>query len=127
MLPLVPTVDAIPALDVVDAIAAADIRVAIEVVIHVDVDVTAAPAATPTPAAAPRSAHGPTNTERDRTRSDDCARRWRIVDRRIGIRRRAINNSRIVGRHVNHFRVCLLDHNHLLAFDRLHLDFLLLV
>jgi hypothetical protein len=115
------------AADVIHAIAAADVCIAIEVVVHVDVDIAASPAATPTPTAAPRSAHGQTDAKRDCACCNHCSRRWWIVNWWIRISRCAVYNRRVIGRHVNNFRIRLFDHNHFLALNDLRLHFLLLV
>ena len=112
----------------VRAIAALNVRIAVEVVVHVYVDVVATPTTTPAPTTAtPRRAHGQTDTERNRARRNDSACRGWVINWRIWISRRAVNNGGIVRRHVNNLRVRLFDHNHFFAFDHLGLNYLLLV
>jgi hypothetical protein len=121
-------IDTVTALNVVNAVTPANIRVAVEIVIHVYVDVVATPTGSPAPAAAPCSTHRNANTERDRARGDYGTRRVsRVIDRRIWINRRAIDNRRVIGRHVNDLWVSLLNHDDSFVFYDLGFDFLLLV
>jgi hypothetical protein len=89
----------------IGAVAALDIGVAVEIVIHVDVDVTAAPTTAPAPAAAPGRAHRDTDAEGYSARCYNCSGSVvrRVVDRRIGISRRAVDDSGVIGRHIHHF------------------------
>jgi hypothetical protein len=107
------------------AIATINVGVAIKVVVDVDVDVVVSPAATPAPATTPCRSHSNTNTERDRHPCGVISSRW-IVDRRVGIHWGTVYHDRVVSRNVDYFGTGLLDHNHLLAFDYLGFDFLLL-
>ena len=109
-------------IDVVDVLS---VTVVDEVVVVIDIDVVAAaPPAVVAPAAAPRRTHRDSHTERDRH-----ARRvitwWRISDWGIGIHRRAVYYDRVIARHVNNLRVCLLNHDDLFALDDLGLHLLL--
>jgi hypothetical protein len=90
-------------------------------VVNVDVDVVVAPATTPAPA--PIS---PGGTDRNASAERQQSISRRVVDRRIRIGRRAIDHGRVVRGDVNDLRIGLLNHNHVLAFDRLAFHFLLL-
>ena len=91
-------------------------------VVNVDVDVAVTPATTPAPA--PTSPGG-TDRNPGAERQQSISRR--IVHRRIRIgRRRTIDHGRVVRRDVNDLRISLLNHDHVLAFDRLAFHFLLL-
>ena len=94
------------------------------VVIYVDV-VVASPPGSIAPAAAPERAHRDADAEPDRDTGSVVARGW-IVDRRIRINRRAVNDDGVVGRDVDHLRIGLLDDDDLSAFDDLSRDLLLL-
>ncbi len=113
---------------VVDPVTALDVRVAVEVVIHVDIDVVATPAATPTPATAPPcGTHRNTDSKGDCTRGNHSSCRIRrIVNRRIRIGRRAVNDCGIVAGHIDDLWIRLLDDDHLLVLHRLRLDLELL-
>ena len=78
-------------------------------VVHVDVDAAVAPSRAVAPAAAaPERAHRDAHAEPDR---DTCrvVADGRVVDRRIGINRRAVDDDGVIGRDVNHLRIGLLD------------------
>jgi hypothetical protein len=127
VLPLVSAVNAVAPLNVVP-ITTVDIRVAVEVVIVVDVDVVAAPTTAPAPTATPGSADRHADPKRDRTRRNHGSGRiWWIVNRWIGINRRTVHDSRVVRRHIDHLRIRLFDHDHLLIRNGLCFDVLLLV
>ncbi len=111
-------------------IAPVDVCIAVgivdEVVVVLDVDiVVAAPSAAVPPATTKGCSHGHADAERDRHTRRIIAGRW-IGNRRIRIRGGSVYNSRIVARNVDNFRAGLLHHNHLLAFDHLGFDLLLL-
>jgi len=90
-------------------------------VVDVDVDVAVPPATTPAPASiSPSGSDRYSSAERQQSISR------RVVDRRIRIGRRTIDHGRVVGGDVNDLRIGLLNHNHVLAFDRLAFHFLLL-
>ena len=122
MLPFITTAN-------IGAVTAADVGVADKVVVVVDVDVVVAPAAAPAPAAsAPRSSHRPANSERDRACSNDCTCRIRrIVNRRIRIDWRAIDNRGRIRRHIDDIWISLLDDDHRLFLNDLCLYSLLRV
>jgi len=112
----------------VRTVTAADVGIAVEVVVPVDVHVTASPTTAPAPTAAPRGAHGHTNPERDGACGYHPARGVRrVVNRWIGIRRRAIDVHRIIGGYVDHLGTRLFNYDYLLALYNLGLHFLLLV
>jgi hypothetical protein len=115
----------VAATDVV-AVTSVDVRVAIEVVVAVDVDsIVAAPTATPPPTSAPERPHGDANAERD-CHPCGVVPRWRIVNGRVRVKWRTVHIHGIVRRHVNHLRICLLNHDHAVAFDNFGLHLLLL-
>src|SRR5580704_14122530 len=87
---------------------AANVRVAIEIVMMVDVDVIATPARATTPTTAPECAHHDPNAERQEQAACVVTGR-RIVNRWIGVNRRAVHNNRIVGRDVYHLGIGLFD------------------
>jgi hypothetical protein len=90
-------------------------------VVVVNVDVAVTPATTPAPAPiSPGRSDRNSSAERKQSISS------RVVHRRIRIGRRAIDNGRVVRGDVNNFRIGLLNHDHVLAFDRLAFHFLLL-
>jgi hypothetical protein len=75
----------------------------------------------------PRGADRQADAERDRAGRDDGARRnRRIVDRRVGVDRRAVDDYRVVGRNIDDLRVRRLDDDDRLLLDDLRLDRLLL-
>src|SRR5438094_348352 len=81
----------------------------------------APPATTPAPAAiSPGGSGRNSSAERQKPISR------RVVHRRIRIGRRAIDHGRVVRGDVNDLRIGLLNHDHVLAFDRLTFHFLLL-
>ena len=84
--------------------------------------VIAAPSATVTPTSvSPGGPDGNSGAERKQSISR------RVDDRRIGINRRcSIDDHWIVGGNVNNLRIGLLNHDDVLAFDRLGFHFLLL-
>jgi hypothetical protein len=105
--------------------AVAYVGVAIEIVVAVDGDVVASPTSSTAPTAAPERPHRDADAEGN---SQAC---WvipcrRIVDGRVRIDRRAVNNHRIVGGHVHHLRIGLFDNDDTLVFDDLGFYFLLL-
>ena len=99
------------------------VLVVIVYVLVVDVDVDVAMAPTTTPAPAPIS---PGSSDRNSSAERQKPISRRVVHRRIRIDRRAIDHGRVVRRDVNDLRIGLLNHNHVLAFDRLAFHFLLL-
>jgi hypothetical protein len=108
------------------AVATADIRIAIEIVVVIDVDViVAAPAAAPTPAAAPERPHHHANAKRNRYSCGIVSRRW-IINRRVGIDRRAVHDDGIIRRDINDLWISLFDHDHTLALDDFGFHLLLL-
>ena len=128
VLPLTATdIRAIATLNVVYTVATANVGIAIEVVVDVDVDIAASPTTAPTPTTAPRGSHGHTDAEGNCTGGNDRSRRWWVVNRRIWICGRTIDNSRVVRRNVNNLRIRLLDHDHFFALNGLGHNFLLLV
>jgi hypothetical protein len=91
-------------------------------VVVVDVDVALPPSATVTPAS---TTPGCSDRNSSAERQHSISRR--VGHRRIRIgRRRTIDHGWIVGGNVNDFRIGLLNHDHVLAFDRLVFNFLLL-
>jgi hypothetical protein len=90
-------------------------------VVDVDVDVAVSPSTTPAPApTSPGGADRNPGAERQKSISR------RVVDRRIRIDRRTIDHGRVVRGDVNDLRIGQLNHDHILAFDRLAFHFLLL-
>ncbi len=107
-------------------VAAVYIAVAVEIIIIVDGDVVvAAPTAAISPTPAPRSSHGETNSKGNRHACCIVSGRG-IVNGRIGVNCRAVDEGRIVSGNVNNFRVGLLDYDDLLRFNNFCFDFLLL-
>lgn len=101
------------------AVAAVDIAVAVEIVIVVDRYVVVA---APTAAPAPTSVNGCSNHHSDAkgNRHSRCIiSRRRVVDWRVGIRRGAINDYRVIAGNVDNLRIGLLNHNDTLAFHNL--------
>jgi hypothetical protein len=96
------------------------------VVIYVYVVVSAPPAVATPSAASPSRPNRQPNTE-GYSRACDISARGRIVDRRIWIYGRAVNNRGIVTGHVHNIRFALLDDDHLLALDYLGFHLHLLV
>jgi hypothetical protein len=117
----------IPTIDVV-TVPTIDIRVAIVVVIVVDRDVvvtTTPPTATVAPTSTHRCSHGQSDSEGDRHPGRVVARR-RIVDRRIGVRGRAVYDSRVIGWNVDNLWIRLFDNDDLLGFNNFRFYLLLL-
>ena len=109
--------------------ASAHVRVVVdlvEVVVDVDVDVvaSAAPAAAAAGAAPDGRAHHDAEAERDER---GPGRIRRVVDRRIRVDRRPVDDRRAVRRHVDDLGVRRLDDDDCLSLDDLRLDLLLLV
>src|SRR6185295_11664264 len=94
-----------------------------EVVSSVYVDAAATPAAAPAPTAAPGGADCQANAKRNCAGREDCTGSvvWRIPDRWIRITHWSPDIRRIVGRHIDHLRIGLFDHDHLLVLDCLFL------
>ena len=113
----------------VRAVAALNVGVTVEVVVHVDIDIAASPTGTPAPATtAPGGADSHTDAKRDRAcRDHSTGGIRRIVNRRVGIIRVAINNLWVVGRHIHYLWTGLFDDNDALAFHHPGLYGLLLV
>src|SRR5262245_3085930 len=113
VLPFVTSIaDAGTAADV-GAISATEVGIAVEIIVYVDINVVMSPPTAPAPAAAPRSSHCHTDTKGDGASGDHCPGRvGRVVNRGIRIRRRSINDCRIIAWHINHLRVCLFHHNY---------------
>src|SRR6201981_3563268 len=105
-------------------VATIDVRVAIEIVVDVDVDVVTSPPAAPSPAAAPERTHHHAYSEGNRHSSGVVAPSG-IVERVVRVDGRAVHHHRIVGRHIHHFWICLLDYDHLFALDDFSLNLLL--
>jgi hypothetical protein len=107
------------------AVAAVYVRIAVKVVVIVDCDVVvAAPPATPAPASTPCRSHRQPHTKRYRHTSSVVAG-WRVVDWRIRVYRRAIDDSRVVARHIHNLGISLLNDDNLLRFHNFCFDFLL--
>jgi hypothetical protein len=122
---VLPFVTCIPCSGITGAIAACvvDVCGAVKTVVPVDVYVAAAPSATPTPAATERGAHCNADAKRERARSNDSAGgNRRVVDRRIRISRRTINNRRVIGWHIHYLWLRLLNYDYALALYNLGLD-----
>jgi hypothetical protein len=104
------------------------IIVPVKIIVVVDVDVAAVPIAI-APVAAP-GAPG-SGTQRD-SRAPCQSRAWHVTRIGIGIirvfnRSRSIDHGRVVGRHIDDVRVCLLNFDYLLsAGDCLGLHYRLL-
>jgi hypothetical protein len=106
----------IPALDIVLLVVVIYVFV---VVVDVDIAVTPATSVTPTPIS-------PGGTDRNSSAERQQSISRRVVHRWIGIGRRTIYHRGIIRRDVNDLRVGLLNHDHVLAFDRFTFHFLLL-
>ena len=121
--------DATDSPDATDATDATYTAGAHEIVSSVDVYAAAAPATTPAPAAAPGGADRQTHAKRNRRGAKICAGPviGRIPDTRIGITHWSPDISGIVGGHIDHLRIRLLDHDYLLVLDGLFFDLLLVI
>jgi hypothetical protein len=107
------------------AVSVSDIGVAVEVVVAVDGNVViSAPPAAPSPTPAPESAHRYAHAEGNR-HSGGVVSPSGIIERVVGIDGRTVHHHRIVGRHIDHLWVRLLDYDHGLVLDDFGLDFLL--
>lgn len=100
---------AVTAVDIVTGVSVVDVGV-----VNVDIAVVT-PATIITPAASPGRSQEKAGSK-CQPHSRDISR---VRNRRVGISRLAINHNRIIGRNVNHIRLCLFDDDHLLAFDGL--------
>jgi hypothetical protein len=96
-----------------------------EIIAVVDIDAVAAPATTPAPAATPKRSHHDSDAKRDRDAGSIVTPR-RIVNRRIGINGRPVDDDRIVRRYVHHLRIGLFDHDDAFVFYDLGFHRLLL-
>jgi hypothetical protein len=104
---------------------AVDIRVPVKTVIYIDVNIIASPTGVPSPAATtPEGAHRKACTPRNRSARVIAGRR--IINRRIWINRRTVNDDRIVARYVDNFRIRLLNNNNLFFLNHLGFHFHLL-
>jgi len=108
----------------VATVPAIDIAVPAEIVVVIDVDVVATPTASPSPSTTPERSHHHANTEGDRHPRRVIAP-GRVIDGRIWINRRTINDNRIIRRHVQDFRAGRLNDDDVLLLDDLRFDFLL--
>ena len=116
MLCVVLPVVALAAIDVVGLVV-----VIYVLVVPVNINVAVTPAAAPTPTPAPsRSEREPCTP--GQTHSGVVTRIFIGIVRVLGF---AINHDRIVRRDIDHLRISLLNHDHLLAALCLGLDFLL--
>jgi hypothetical protein len=89
------------------------VRVVYVLVGDVVVDFTATPSTTPSPAATPSRSEGHTGSEGKNTVAG------RVINGRVRVDRRTIDDGRVVGGNVNHLGISLLNHDHLFAIDRL--------
>ena len=106
--------------------ARADVRVAVEVVVVVDIDIiVAAPSAAPTPTATPKGPHHDADTKGN-CYSRGVVSRRRIIDGRVRVYRRTVDDDGIIRRHIYDLRIRLLDHDHTLVLDGLGFHLLLL-
>jgi hypothetical protein len=93
------------------------IRVVHKCVIIINIYIiVAAPSAITAPSAAPSRAYRHTNTEGNGHAGGVIARRW-VVDRRVRIYRRAVNNRGIITGNIDNVRFGLLYYDYLLALD----------
>src|SRR5215831_16595221 len=93
------------------------INISIEAVVVIDGDVvvSAVPSTVVAPSPRPHRSHGYSDAEREcHAPGHSPSARWRrwVVNGRIWIGRRTINDHRIVGRHLDHLRVRLLNNDH---------------
>jgi hypothetical protein len=106
---------------------AADARadaIPIEAVVVVDINAATAPAATPAVTSTPPGSHQDSRAEGEGGACRVVA--GRIGDRGIGIHRRTVYRFRLILRHVYHFRIGRLHHDHALVFDNSGIHCLLL-
>ena len=95
-----------------------DIRVVIVadvVVVDINVDVAVSPPAVVTPTAVVVRTDGEPDPKGDRN-ARSVITGWRVVNRRIGVDGRSINDHGIIGRHVNDLWIGLLNDNYGLRF-----------
>jgi hypothetical protein len=95
-----------------------DIRVVVVayvIIVDVDVDVAASPATVIAPTAAVIGTDGKSDPEGDRNARSVITGR-RVVNRRIGVDGRSVNDHGIIGRHINDLRIGLLNDNYGLRF-----------
>jgi hypothetical protein len=105
--------------------ARADVRVAVEVVVVIDIDiVVAAPTAAPTPTATPKGPHHDADAKGN-CYSRGIVSRRRIIDGRVRVYRRTVDDDGIIRRHVYDLGIGLLDHDYTLVLDGLGFHLLL--
>src|SRR5580700_11917291 len=105
-----------------------DIRVVVVayvIIVDVDVDVAASPATVIAPTAAVIGTDGKSDPEGDRNARSVITGR-RVVNRRIGVDGRSVNDNGIIGRHINDLWIGLLNDNYGLRLYDLRLHGLLL-
>src|SRR6476620_365553 len=95
------------------------------VVIDIDVVTTPAPSAIPAPTTTPCRSHGDSYAKRNSHAGCVVSRR-RIINRRVRIDWRSIDNRRVVGWDIDDFWFRLFDDDDLLILDNLRFDFLLI-
>ena len=125
---VIPSVPAGTVADVLPVgVDALPVRVPDEIIVVVYGDVVvAAPAASPAPSATtPRGSHSQTNAKRY-GHAGGVISRWRIVDWRIRIDGRAVDDRGIVGWDVDHFGTGGLDYDDRFVLHNFRLNFLLL-
>jgi hypothetical protein len=95
------------------------IRVAFEIIIIVDGDVVTAPAGAAAPTSAPHRSHRHPDAER-KEQATGVIRR--VVNRRVRVHGRPVDNCGVVARNVNDLRIGLLDYDNFLIFHHLCFD-----
>jgi len=102
------------------AVASVDIGVSVEVVVDVDVDIVPPPTTTAA-RTTDRGAPDEADTERDKGAAGVIGR---VINGRIGIDGRWVDVGRVVGWHIDHFRIRRFHHDHRRLLDDLRFDHL---